>query len=158
MRDRVVYAQIIYAKTKEEIAMWAHEHSIETSAASEAIWRLWADVPGWPAWNSDIERIELVGPFAAGSRIVMTPIGEGPVELRIADAVEPELFVDEAELGEIVVRTVHRVERLDGERARVTYRMEITGPAADTLGPQLGPEISGDFPQVLAALVERAES
>ncbi len=90
--------------------MWANEHSIETSAAPEAIWRLWADVPGWSAWNSDIEAIELVGPFAAGSRIVMTPIGEEPVELRIAEAVEPELFVDEAELGEIVVRTVHRVE------------------------------------------------
>ena len=88
----------------------------------------------------------------------MTPIGAEPVELRIAEAVEPELFVDEAELGEIVVRTLHRVERLDHERARVTYRMEITGPAADTLGPQIGPEISADFPQTLAALVERAET
>jgi uncharacterized protein YndB with AHSA1/START domain len=138
--------------------MWATEHSIETNTAPEAIWRLWADVAGWPAWNGDIERIELVGPFAAGSRIVMTPIGEEPVELRIAEAVEPERFVDEAELGEIVVRTMHRVERLDGERTRVTYRMEITGPAAETLGPQIGPEISGDFPQTLAALVERAEA
>jgi len=154
---RIVYAQIISAKTKE-VTMWTTEHSIETSAAPEQIWRLWADVPGWSAWNSDIERIELVGPFAAGSRILMTPIGEEAVELRIAEAVEPELFVDEAELGEIVVRTVHRVERLDGERARVTYRMEITGAAADTLGAQIGPEISGDFPQTLAALAERAEA
>jgi hypothetical protein len=153
----IVFAQIIYAKTKK-VAMWANEHSVETSAAPEAIWRLWADVPGWPGWNGDIERIELDGPFAAGSRIVMIPLGDEPVELRIAEAVEPELFVDEAELGEIVVRTIHRVERLDNERARVTYRMEITGPAADTLGPQIGPEISADFPQTLAALVERAEA
>jgi hypothetical protein len=137
--------------------MWANEHSIETSAAPEQIWRLWADVSGWPTWNGDIERIELIGPFAAGSRILMTPIGQEPVELRIAETVEPERFVDEAELSEIVVRTIHRVERLDGERARVTYRMEITGAAADTLGPQIGPEISGDFPQTLAALVARAE-
>jgi hypothetical protein len=138
--------------------MWANEQSIETSSAPEEIWRLWADVPDWPAWNSDIERIELVGPFAAGSRILMTPIGQERVELRIAEAVEPERFVDEAEVGEIVVRTIHRIERLDGERVRITYRMEITGPAADTLGPQIGPEISGDFPQTLAALVERAEA
>jgi hypothetical protein len=138
--------------------MWVNEHSAETSAAPEEIWRQWADVAGWPAWNADIERIELVGPFAAGSQIVMTPFGEEPVELRIAEAVEPALFVDEAELGEVVVRTIHRVERLDGERARVTYRMEITGPAADTLGAQIGPEISADFPHVLAALVERAEA
>ena len=138
--------------------MWQTEHSIETSAAPEAIWRLWADVDGWPEWNGDIERIELDGPFAAGGRIVMTPSGQEPIELRIAEAVEPEVFVDEADLGEIVVRTIHRVQPADGERARVTYRMEITGPAADTLGPQIGPEISGDFPQTLAALVERAEA
>ncbi len=138
--------------------MWTTEYAIETSAAPEEIWRLWADVPRWLEWNGDIERIELVGPFAAGSRIVMKPVGEEPIELRIAEAVEPERFVDEAELEEIVVSTIHRVETLEGKRARVIYRMEITGPAADTLGPQIGPEISGDFPQTLAALVERAES
>ena len=33
----------------------------------------------------------------------------------------------------------------------------LSGPSAETLGPQLGPEISGDFPQVLAELVARAE-
>jgi Polyketide cyclase / dehydrase and lipid transport len=138
--------------------MWTTEHSIETSAAPEAIWRLWADVPGWPAWNGDIERIELHGPFAAGSRIVMTPVGDDPIELRIAEAVEPELFVDEADIAEIIVRTIHRIEPLNTERARVIYRMEITGPAADTLGPEIGPQISADFPQTLAALAERAES
>ena len=138
--------------------MWGAEHSIETTATPEEIWRQWSDVAGWPEWNGDILRIELDGPFAAGSRITMTPIGQEPIELRIAEAVEPERFVDEADLGEIVVRTTHRVERLHEGRARVTYRMEITGPAADTVGPQIGPEISGDFPQVLAALVARAET
>jgi hypothetical protein len=137
--------------------MWATEHSIETTAAPEEIWRLWADVPGWPEWNGDIERIELSGPFAPGSRILMTPIGQEPIELRIAEVGEPEFFVDEADMGEIVVRTIHRVEPLDGERGRITYRMEITGPAADTLGPRIGAEISADFPQTLAALVERVE-
>jgi hypothetical protein len=88
----------------------------------------------------------------------MTPIGDEPIELRIAEAVEPELCVDEAEMGEIIVRTINRVEPHDREHARVTYRMEITGRAADTLGPQIGWQISADFPQTMAALVERAES
>src|SRR5262245_65007963 len=85
------------------ILMWTTEHSIETSAAPEAIWRLWADVPGWSAWNGDIERIELHGPFAAGSRIVMTPVGGEPIELQIGEAVERDWFVHEADMGEIVV-------------------------------------------------------
>jgi Polyketide cyclase / dehydrase and lipid transport len=137
--------------------MWVTEHAVETTASPNAIWRLWADVPGWPEWNGDIAQIELVGPFAVDSRIVMTPFGEDPVELRIGEVAEPDLFVDEAELGGIVVRTIHRVEPIDAGRSRVTYRMEISGPAADTLGPQIGPEISGDFPETLAALVEQAE-
>jgi polyketide cyclase/dehydrase/lipid transport protein len=138
--------------------MWVSEQSVETTATPEAIWPLWADVPRWPEWNADIERIELRGPFAAGSTIVMTPIGDDPVELRITEACEPDLFVDEADGGELVVRTTHRVDRLADGRSRITYRMEITGPAADTVGPELGPQISGDFPQVLAALAARGEA
>src|SRR5215470_11296462 len=106
--------------------MWAAEHGITTSALPEQVWRLWADVEGWPAWNGDIERIELDGSFAAGSRIVMTPIGQEAIELRIAEAVEPVLFVDEAAFGDVIVRTTHRVERAGNERSRVTYRLEIT--------------------------------
>ena len=86
----------------------------------------------------------------------MTPVGQDPVELRIAEVSEPELFVDEADFGDAVVRTVHRIDRVGGGRNRITYRMEITGPAADRIGPQLGPEISADFPQTLAGLVEQA--
>src|SRR5215510_2347637 len=138
--------------------MWEAEYSIETSALPDQVWRLWADVDGWPEWNGDIERIELDGPFAAGGRILMTPIGQEAIELRIAETLEPVLFVDEADLGNILVRTTHRVERVGDERSRVTYRMEITGPAADTLGPRLGPAISADFPDTLAALVARAET
>src|SRR5262245_3506062 len=138
--------------------MWANEHSVETSVAQEKVWRLWADVAGWREWNRDIEQVELVGAFAAGGTILMRPSGDEPIELRITEAVEPEMFIDEADMGEIVVRTIHRVERIDHDRARVRYRMEITGPGADTFGPQIGPEIGADFPRVLAGLVARAET
>jgi hypothetical protein len=136
--------------------MWAAEHSVQTTASPESIWRSWSDVSTWGDWNADIERIEISGPFATGSTIAMTPVGQVTVELRITKASEPNLFVDEADLGEVLVTTFHRIEPLDHERSLVTYRMEITGPAADTVGPELGPEISGDFPETLAALVERA--
>ena len=136
--------------------MWTTEHNAETDAPAEAVWREWADVSGWPEWNADIERIELVGPFAAGSRILMTPRGEDTVELAIAEAVEPSLFVDEADLGDLLVRTIHRAESLPGGGTRIVYRMEITGPAAGSAGAQIGAAISADFPEVLAALAARA--
>jgi uncharacterized protein YndB with AHSA1/START domain len=138
--------------------VWAVEHSVETSASAQAVWQLWADVERWPEWNAGVDRIELRGPFAVGSTILMTPPGDEPVELRITEADDPDLFVDEADGGDFVVRTTHRVEPIGAERSRITYRIEITGPASDSVGPEIGPEISGDFPQVLVALAARAET
>lgn len=128
--------------------MWSTESTLETEATSRQIWEAWADVSRWPEWNPDLAHAELSGAFEAGSSITMTPKDGEAVELLIAEARPPESFVDEARLGETVVRTIHRVESV-GDRRRVLYRMEITGPDAETIGPA----ISGDFPDVLAGLV-----
>jgi hypothetical protein len=132
--------------------MWTTEHGIQTNLAPEAIWRAWADVEHWPEWNGDIEHIALRGPFATGSTIAMTPKGQETVELRIAESVEGELFVDEADVEGTIVRTTHRIDRLDGDRVRIVYRLEASGPAAE----QIGPAVSADFPETLASLVEHA--
>ena len=55
------------------------------------------------------------------------------------------------------IRTIHRVDTARGGGSRVTYRMEISGPDADSTAPELGSRISGDFPDTLAALVAHAE-
>jgi hypothetical protein len=132
--------------------MWTTEHSIEAHVGVNAIWRAWADVPRWPEWNADIERIELIGPFATGSKIAMTPRGQGPVHLRVADVIEGEQFVDEAEVAGTIVRTTHRIEVLEEHRVRVVYRLDASGPAAE----EIGPAISADFDDTLEALVEHA--
>ncbi|MBN0043833.1 SRPBCC family protein [Streptomyces actuosus] len=137
--------------------MWTYEHTIETSAAPEAIWDLWADVGNWGAWNADVASIRISGPFEAGAEIVMTPADQDPVHLRVAEATVNELFVDEARFDGLLLRTAHRLDRGEGGRTRVTYRMEITGSGADRLGPQIGPAITADWPETMAALVELAQ-
>jgi len=132
--------------------MWTTEHSIETNATVDAIRRAWADVSRWPEWNADIERIELTGPFAAGSMIAMTPRDQDQVQLRLSDVVEGARFVDEANVAGTVVRTTHSIETLDGQRVRVVYRLEASGPAAEAIGPA----ISADFDDTLKALAEHA--
>ncbi|MEH0549015.1 polyketide cyclase [Streptomyces sp. B21-105] len=136
--------------------MWEYEHCIETVATPEAIWRLWADVDNWSAWNAEIEKIEISGPFAAGTEITMTPPGDDPIVLRIAEARPHELFVDEARFDDLLLRTVHRIDRIDPDRVRVVYRMEISGPGADEAGPHIGPGITADWPDTMASLVELA--
>jgi hypothetical protein len=103
-------------------------------------------------WNADIERIELAGPFEADSMIAMTPRGAGTVVLRLAEVVDGERFIDEADLDGTTVRTTHRIERLDDGRSRIVYRLEASGPAAEAIGPA----ISADFDATLAALAHYA--
>ncbi|WP_030714277.1 SRPBCC family protein [Streptomyces sp. NRRL F-2580] len=136
--------------------MWEYEHDIETGAAPEAIWRLWSDVENWGAWNGEIEKIELRGPFAEGAGITMTPPGEDPVELTVTELGEGEHFTDEARFGPLVLRTTHRLVPLGQGRTRVVYRMEITGEGAAEAGPRIGPGITADWPDTMAALVRLA--
>jgi hypothetical protein len=136
--------------------MWTYEHSIETEAAPEAIWRLWADVENWGAWNADISDIRIGGPFVPGTEIVMTPSGQEPVHLVIAEAAAGELFVDEARIDGLLLRTVHRIDRGERLRTRVTYRMEITGTGADEVGPRIGPAVTADWPATMSALAKLA--
>ena len=135
--------------------MWEYENAVETTAAPEAIWRLWSDVENWGTWNAEIEKIEINGPFAPGTQILMTPPGDDPIPLVIAEAVENESFVDQARFGDLLLRTTHRIDADQG-RTRVVYRMEITGRGADEAGPQIGPGITADWPETMAALVKMA--
>jgi hypothetical protein len=138
--------------------MWEYEQSVETTAAPDVLWRHWSDMAAWPQWNHGIDKIEVDGPFAVGTTFTMTPPGDDPIRMRLVDIVPGRLFTDEMDAGDFVVRTVHRLESVPAGTTRVVYRTEITGAAADQVGPQLGPAITADFPDVLAALVSLAES
>jgi hypothetical protein len=139
--------------------MWEYEHSVETTVPSEALWRRWSDMAGWPDWNAGIAKIEVDGPFEVGTTFRMTAPGEDePIAMRLARIVQGEEFTDEFDAGDFVVATVHRLDGLPDGRTRIVYRTEISGPAADQVGPELGPQITADFPDVLDALVRSAGS
>jgi uncharacterized protein YndB with AHSA1/START domain len=150
--------------------MWEYEYSVDTAATPAAVWSHWSDMPAWPAWNAGIEKIEIDGPFEVGTTFTMTPPGDDPVTMRLTEIVPGELFTDEMDAGDFVVRTVHSLTPVTPgsvtpgsvtpgsvtSATRITYRTEITGPAADQIGPELGPAITADFPDVLAALAKVA--
>jgi Polyketide cyclase / dehydrase and lipid transport len=59
--------------------MWEYEHSVETRAPADALWRRWSDMAAWPEWNHGIEKIEIDGPFAVGTKFTMTPPDDDPL-------------------------------------------------------------------------------
>jgi len=134
--------------------MWKNEHSIETSASPEVIWSFFRDVAGWKKWNAGIEKIEIHGPFAAGTEFFMTPPGQETLSTRLIEVRENEVFVDETRVGDLVVLVTHRIARVGAGRTRVTFAIEANGPGCD----EIGPAVSADFPDVLKSLVRLAES
>lgn len=136
--------------------MWTTEYSLSTDVAAEALWRVLRDVNDWGSWNEGIEEIALDGPLAVGATFRMKPPGEDAVTSTIAELEENRLLTDVTDLGELVVRVAHRLDPVPDGGTTVTYHVQVSGPAADSVGEEVGRAISADFPEVIAALVASA--
>jgi hypothetical protein len=85
---------------------------------------------------------------------------QGSLSFRLSWVGEGRGFEDETEIpgAEVTVRVRHSLEPLAAGGTRITYRATVEGPAADALGPEIGPGVTSDFPEVIAALAGRAEA
>lgn len=109
--------------------MWTTEHSVETTASAESVWRLWSDVTTWGDWNADIERIEISGPFAPASTIAMTPVGQDIVSCvsprrpnLTCSSTKPTWARSSCARSPAVARAHPREERLSRTSSRVLSR------------------------------------
>ena len=133
--------------------MWTHEDSIETSAPAERVWELFANVERWKDWNAGIESIELHGPFAEGTTFTMQPPGQDALTSTLIEVRPNESFTDETVVDETRVLVRHRLVPLSPGHTKIIYSTQITGPGA----AEIGPMVTSDFPEVLAALKNLAE-
>jgi Polyketide cyclase / dehydrase and lipid transport len=138
--------------------MWTHEHTVETAVTAEAIWSVLRDIDNWTRWDTSMDEVSIQGPFQVGTQVLMTPKGQEPIRSIITGIRENEYYADETAFGEVTLSFSHTLTGLPGGGTRVTHRLEITGPTADEVGPQLGPAITEDFPEAMRALLAHAWS
>ncbi|MFC8719152.1 SRPBCC family protein [Kitasatospora sp. NPDC057198] len=137
--------------------MWQHEYTAETAAAPHAVWAVLSDLDRWTDWDTSMEAVALDGPFEVGGTVTMTPVGQDPI-VSVITRIEPgRAYADRTEFGGAVLDFSHTLTALPGGGTRVVHRLEITGPDAGRLGPELGPMITEDFPEAMTALLARAE-
>lgn len=134
--------------------IWRSEYAIETSAAADTIWSIFRDVAAWKNWNAGIEQIDIDGPFATGTWFTMKPPGEETLRSQLIDVRESACFVDETQVGDLVIKVAHRIESLGPARTRIVYAVDAKGPQA----AEIGPAVASDFPEVLASLAKLAEA
>ncbi|MER8922051.1 hypothetical protein [Mesorhizobium sp. M0802] len=73
----------------------------------------------------------------------------------IVDLVDAVTYADETSSGDTKLLFRHTLTPVEGG-TQVTHRLEISGPSAAEVGPELGPQISGDFDTSMAKLFEQA--
>jgi hypothetical protein len=133
---------------------FSYAHVIETDVPAAAIWALYDDVSTWPQWDAQAEAVTRDGPFEAGTTGTMKFAGQDPLAYRLIRVEPLREFVDETPVGDMVLRVSHRLEPAGTGRLRLTYTAEIDGPAEQA--GQLGPMITADFPETMAALIALA--
>ncbi len=135
--------------------MWIHEHTAETDVPRDLVWQALADIDNWTAWDTSMQEIALTGPFEVGGTVAMTPIGQDPIVSTIVEISEGSRYADETSFGGVTLRFSHTLEDV-ADGTRIVHRLEITGDAADELGPEIGPQITEDFPEAMAGLIKYA--
>ncbi len=137
--------------------MWTTEHTAITDVQPAAIWAALRDLHSGTPLGEHSDHFELHGPFAVGTEVSVTPQGQDTMRSVIVELDEGRSYADSTRFGDLTLLFRHTLDALPSG-TRVTHRLEIHGPGADEVGPELGPQIGGDFPITMDELFAAARA
>lgn len=137
--------------------MWTTQYAAETDAAPEAVWAALHDLHSGAKLSDRSDAFELHGPFEVGTELSVTPQGQDTFRSVIIELDEPNTYADRTRFGDLTLLFRHTLTALPASGTKVTHQLEIDGPGADQAGPELGPQISEDFPVAMADLFAAAK-
>ena len=139
--------------------MWTTSYTEATSATPEAVWSALEALHSGTPLGPNSDEFELHGPFAVGTTLTITPQGQEAMSSTIV-ALEPcSVYADQTVFGDLILTVRHDLAPAVSPATGtvVTHTLTIEGPTADDIGPDLGPQISGDFPSAMSELIAAAE-
>ena len=137
--------------------MWTTEYAASTSAAPAAVWAALTALHSGTPLGPNSDSFELHGPFAVGTTLTITPRGQEPLQSTIVELEADQVYADQTVYGDLKLTFRHRLAPTVDGGTRVTHTLEVAGEGADEVGPELGPQISGDFPVAMGELLAAAE-
>jgi hypothetical protein len=137
--------------------MWTTSFTADTTASPTAVWHTLRALHSGTPLGPNSDSFELHGPFAVGTRVTVTPQGQDSMESIIIELEPNAVYADRTEFGGLALTFRHVLGPTDSGGTRVTHTLEIAGDGADQAAPELGPQISSDFPETMAELLSAAE-
>ena len=137
--------------------MWTTSHQGTTSATPTAVWDALQALHSGTALGPNSDVFELHGPFDVGTRLTITPQGQDSLESVITELERDVVYADQTTYGSITLTFRHHLDPTPSGGTVVTHQLEIVGEGADEVGPELGAQISSDFPATMDELLAAAE-
>ena len=133
------------------------EGTVHVDATPAQVFALWADSPGWAAWDPDVKAATIDGPFVAGATGSITPVQGPTMPIRVTRVVADRAFDAEARLPLCTMRFVHECEPAPGGGTRVVHRVHFDGPLAFVFRRVIGPSLVKGIPGTMAGLKRAVE-
>ena len=133
---------------------WAFKHSADCEINVEFAWDFWTNVKNW-ILDSDVESVEIDGPFAAGTRGFTNSKSSGHIEWRIVEVGDGRAVI-EFPLSGAVGRCVWTFESTAGG-TKITQCCTLQGEQADAYAKAVAAGLEAGIPAGMKKLCRTME-
>ena len=133
--------------------------SVETTASPERVWTIWSDMSTWGEWNPNVSTMDWKGGFVQGSQGVMNTNAGQHHKMTLAEVQPGRFFALETTVVPLTrFRFNCRVEPGAAGKTRISQMVEVKGLLGPLVQGMMGPQVSKEFPTLLANLARKAEA
>jgi hypothetical protein len=136
--------------------MWSYEFATDTDLDRASCWTALAAIHTGHATTASGDVFELHGSFEVGTELSVTPAGQETFRSVITELDEGNAYADQTHYDGLMLTFRYTLADLPDGGTRLSHRLVIEGDDADAVGPELGPQITEDFPADLDELIALA--
>ena len=131
-------------------------YSVQIAASSATVYELYSAVSSWSAWDPEVERAEIEGPFAAGTLGVLKPKGGPESKIELVEVTPDESFTVRCKLPLCEMTFSHELAE-SASITTATHSVSFTGLLSPVFGFLIGRGIRKTLPDTLGGLKHAAE-
>lgn len=94
--------------------------------SKNAVWAAWADVANWTQWHDDVEKMEMDGPFTAGTTMTMHLKGGPSPKIKLTEVRLERNFTDVTKFPGALMTDYHLLEETP-EGLKITNVITVNG-------------------------------